>query len=383
MFNPGLSEIQELVATCDDTIDKLKGMGISPHNEKKLERIYTVREVEDMVQRSRTTISAHVASGDSAVDPVKHEGSGRVKGYTLEQVNKLREEFGTLPHRPAGSQCKVIAVQSFKGGVSKSVTSVHLSQYLATKGYRVLLVDCDPQASATSSFGFMPDSDFTIDNTMYRYFDGLAESLDYAIRKTYFPGVDLIPSCLAWYEVEFKMFDAVSNASDEDAGGFYQLLRDGLDTVADNYDMVIVDSPPALGMTSVNILAAADGIIVPTPPSMFDFSSTTQYFKMVDRVMQTAVPGKRFDFIKVLATKVERNKSRQMDFLDVLRTRFGFTMLRSTFLSTSQIPNAASFFRTLYDLPKSDLDRNVMTMLDELFAEIEGLIIRAWEGDHE
>lgn len=379
MLNPGLQEINELVETCESTINKLKAMGVSPYNQKKLERVFTVREVEDLVHRSRSTISAYVNSADSVVQPIKHETSGRVRGYTLEHVNALRQVFGTLPHRSASMPCKTIAVQSFKGGVAKSVTAVHLAQYLAIKGYRILLVDCDPQASATSSFGFVPDSDFTLDDTMNGFFQGMKDSLDYAIKPTYFPGVDLIPSCLAWYEVEFAMFNSVTDARPDEAHMIYQSLADGISTVADRYDMVIVDSPPALGMTSVNILAAANGIIVPTPPSMFDFASTTQYFRMVERVMQSAVQGKRFDFIKVLATKVERNKTRQMDFLDVLRSRFGYTMLRSTLLSTSQIPNAASFFRTLYDLPKSDQDRQVMTMLDALFEEIEGLVTQTWE----
>ena len=80
-----------------------------------------------------------------------------------------------------------------------------------------------------------------------------------------------------------------------------------------------------------DILAAADAIVVPTPPSLYDFASTAQYFKMVKRVIQSITPDKKFDFIKVMPTKVERNKSRQMDFLDIMRDRFVLTMLRSIF----------------------------------------------------
>ena len=80
-----------------------------------------------------------------------------------------------------------------------------------------------------------------------------------------------------------------------------------------------------------------------------------------------------------MPTKVEKNKGRQMDFLDIMRDRFGISMLRSIFSSTSQIPNAASLYQTLYDLPKSERDNAVMDMLDEVFGEIEGLIRKAWE----
>ena len=118
---------------------------------------------------------------------------------------------------------------------------------------------------------------------------------------------------------------------------------------------------------------------IPTPPSLYDFASTTQYFKMVKRVIQSITPDKKFDFIKVMPTKVERNKARQMDFLDIMRDRFGLTMLRSIFSSTSAIPNAASVYKTLYDLPKGERDNSVIDMLDEVFSEIEALIRKSWE----
>ena len=79
-----------------------------------------------------------------------------------------------------------------------------------------------------------------------------------------------------------------------------------------------------------------------------------------------------------MPTKVERNKARQMDFLDIMRDRFGLSMLRSIFTSTSAIPNAASVHKTLYDLPKGERDNAIVDMLDEVFGEIEALIRKAW-----
>jgi chromosome partitioning protein len=96
-------------------------------------------------------------------------------------------------------------------------------------------------------------------------------------------------------------------------------------------------------------------------------------------VIQSVTPEKKFDFIKVMPAKVERNKARQMDFLDIMRDRFGLSMLRSIFTSTSAIPNAASVYKTLYDLPKGDRDSAIIDMLDEVFGEIEALIRKAWE----
>lgn len=380
MFSPGIEQLEEIISKCEDTLEVLKDHGMSPKLEKHLERHFSVAEAETMVQRSRTTLTRQEKDPDRPVVPARHTKSGRVKGYTLEQINELRDIFDTSPRRRDGQRCKILSMQSFKGGVAKSVSTVYFAQYLAIRGYRVLVVDCDPQASATSSFGYIPDHAFTENDTMSLYINGTKDSIDYAVKKTYFPGIDLVPSCLPWYEVEFGLFNAVTHAENEEERlGYYQELREAIRTVEANYDIVLMDSPPALGMISINILAAADAVVVPTPPSLYDFASTAQYFKMVKRVIQAITPGKKFDFIKVMPTKVEKNKGRQMDFLDIMRDRFGLSMLRSIFSSTSQIPNAASVYKTLYDLPKGERDNTVMDMLDEVFGEIEGLIRKSWE----
>ena len=380
MFSPGIEQLEEIITKCEDTLEVLKDHGMSPQQEKHLERHFNVAEAETMVQRSRTTLTRQEKDPDRPVVPARHAKSGRVKGYTLEQINELRDIFETSPRRKNGQRCKILSMQSFKGGVAKSVSTVYFAQYLAIRGYRVLVVDCDPQASATSSFGYIPDQDFTESDTMSLYINGTKDSIDYAVKKTYFPGIDLVPSCLPWYEVEFGLFNAVTHAENEEERlGYYQELREAIRTVEADYDIVLMDSPPALGMISINILVAADAVVVPTPPSLYDFASTTQYFKMVKRVIQSITPGKKFDFIKVMPAKVEKNKGRQMDFLDIMRDRFGLSMLRSIFSSSSQIPNAASVYKTLYDLPKSERDGAVMDMLDEVFGEIEGLIRKSWE----
>src|SRR3546814_6652502 len=90
----------------------------------------------------------------------------------------MRGLFGTRPWRSADDPCCVMAVQNFKGGVGKSTLAVHLAQYLAIQGYRVALIDCDSQASATTLFGYVPDLDLTEDDTLYPFLrqDELARS---------------------------------------------------------------------------------------------------------------------------------------------------------------------------------------------------------------
>jgi chromosome partitioning protein len=228
----------------------------------------------------------------------------------------------------------------------------------------------------------VPDRAFDEESTIGPYLRGEHDSLKYAVIKSYFPGIDLIPSCLPLYEAEFSIFNAVSHADTaEERSEYYHEFSNAIATIEDDYDVVLMDSPPALGMISINILVAATAVLVPTPPSLYDFSSTAQYFKMIKRVIQGAVPDKKFDFIKVMPAKVDRGKSKQIDFLEIMRDRFGTSILRSVFAMTSAIPNSASFFQTVFD--QKAKDKRVLSMLESVFREIEIEIRKSWPSHRE
>ena len=102
------------------------------------------------------------------------------------------------------------------------------------------------------------------------------------MRKSYFPNVDFIPACLALYEAEIAIVMRVAASSHADqAVEFFNELKFGIQTVSDQYDLILIDSPPALGMISINVLLAADALLVPSAARMFDFSSTVQFFRMI------------------------------------------------------------------------------------------------------
>ena len=93
-------------------------------------------------------------------------------GYSLQQIQAFRKHFGTLPWRNAETDPPImIACQNFKGGVGKSTTCVNFAHYLALKGYRVLVIDTDSQATTTSMFGYMPDAEITQEHTLLPYLD--------------------------------------------------------------------------------------------------------------------------------------------------------------------------------------------------------------------
>ena len=181
-----VDKLEDILANSENFLQKMHELGVEPHERKQLQRLFSPSEAAEMVGRDRTTL-ARVESELGMADAPRRPGNNRRVGYTLDQVQAFRGHFATLPWRdPATDAPMVIACQNFKGGVGKSTTCVNLAHYLALKGYRVLVVDTDSQATTTSLFGYMPDADITQDATILPYLASEQSTLEYAVRKTYF-----------------------------------------------------------------------------------------------------------------------------------------------------------------------------------------------------
>ena len=372
-----IDKLGDILASSENFLKVMHERGAEPHRRKTLQRIFSPSEAAQMVGRDRTTLARAEAEIGLAGAP-RNPGNNRRVGYTLEQVNAFRAHFGTLPWRDAATdEPVVIACQNFKGGVGKSTTCVNFAHYLALKGYRVLVIDTDSQATTTSMFGFVPDSDIAVESTILPYLASEERTLDYAIQKTYFPGLDLIPACLALYEAEIAMVMRVAGqATPEQRIAFFSELKFGIQSVSDRYDVVLLDSPPALGMISVNVLMAADALLVPSAARMFDFSSTVQFFRMVHNYIGQLDSEKSYKWISVLTTLFDRRYQSQKEFFEVMRACFGDSVFQHVFFHASSLINAAAEFLTPYEQQKPD--RQVLEMMDGVFAEVEVAFLRDW-----
>ncbi|MGH8257066.1 MAG: AAA family ATPase [Steroidobacteraceae bacterium] len=372
-----IDKLGDILASSDQFLERMHALGVEPHQRKTLQRLFAPGEAAAMVGRDRTTLArAEPEIGLSALP--RNPGNNRRVGYTLEQVQAFRRQFGTLPWRdPATDPALVIACQNFKGGVGKSTTCVNFAHYLALKGYRVLVIDTDSQATTTSMFGYVPDADITQDDTVLPYLASEQTTLAYAVRPSYFPGIDLIPACLALYEAEIAIVMRVAGQpTPAQRVAFFSELKYGIQTVAEAYDVVLIDSPPALGMISVNVLLAADALLVPSAARMFDFSSTVQFFRMVHNYIGQLDPDKSYRWISVLTTLFDRRYESQKQFFEVMRACFGDSVFQRVFFHSSAVINSAAQFVTPYEQAKPD--RHVLEMLDNVFAEIELSILREW-----
>lgn len=372
-----LDKLSEMLASSENFIQRMHQSGNYPNKIKQLDRLFLPSEAADMVGRDRTTL-ARAETELGLESPQRNPRNNRRLGYTLAQIQEFRRHFGTLPWRNSQLDMPlVIASQNFKGGVGKSTTCVNLAHYLALKGYRVLVVDTDSQATTTQSFGYMPDADIKQNETLLPYLDGTETSLAYAVRKTYWPNIDLVPACLALYEAEMAIAAHLATQADrEQRVAFFSELKYGIQTVSEHYDVVLVDSPPALGLISINVLLAADCLLVPTAPRMPDFTSTVQFFRMMLDYISRIDPSKEYRWMSVLTTLYVDGFGSHKQFVEVMRTCFSDGVFQHVFFHTTEILNTAVQFLGPYERPKPN--REVLTMLDGVFEEIELRILREW-----
>jgi chromosome partitioning protein len=374
---PAIDKLEQILASSESFLQRMHELGAQPNARKVFGRVFNPSEAALMVGRDRTTLARAEPEIGMAQLP-RNPGNNRRLGYTLEQVQAFRRHFNTLPWRdPATDSALVIACQNFKGGVGKSTTCVNLAHYLALRGYRVLVIDTDSQASTTAMFGYLPDADIDESATMLPFLNGDEKDLTYSVRQTYFPNIDLIPACLALYEAELSIVMRLSQeAPREQKLAYFNEFKFGIQTVADNYDVILVDSPPALGMISINVLLAADALLVPSAARMFDFSSTVQFFRMIHNYIGQLDPQKSFRWISVLTTLYDRRYESQKQFVEVMRACFGEALFQRVFFHSSAVINSAAQFITPYEQTKPD--RAVLAMMDGVFEEIELAILREW-----
>ena len=288
-----------------------------------------------------------------------------------------------LPGRRDGDHLQIIGVMNFKGGSGKTTTSAHLAQRLALKGYRVLGIDLDPQASFTALHGVQPEFDLTDGGTLYdaiRYTDPVP--IRSVIRKTYIPNLDLIPGNLELMEFEHETPRALAQGN---AGLFFFRVKEALDQVEGDYDVVVVDCPPQLGFLTMSALSAATGLLVTIHPEMLDVMSMSQFLRMTSDLMDVIAEtgaDMSHDWMRYLLTRFEPTDAPQNRIVAFLRTMYGDNVLNATMLKSTAISDAGLTKQTLYEVERSAFTRSTydraMESLNAVNDEISDLIQRTW-----
>lgn len=202
---------------------------------------------------------------------------------------------------------KIIAVTNQKGGVGKTTTAVNLAACLAYKGKNVLVVDSDPQGNATSGLGINKD------NIEFSLYDCLADikKTKTAVLKTKFRGLSVIPSLPELSAAEVEL-------ASQPKREFF--MKNILSEVQDDYDFIIIDSPPALGMITINIMTAADSLLIPIQCEYYALEGLTQLISSIKSIKKSL--NKDLDIEGIIATMYDSRTNLSTQVLDEVTKHF-------------------------------------------------------------
>ena len=374
----GIDALGSMTTIAQGILALARKRALAPNLEKTARR-YTLTEVAELVPMPRKTLEYAIQTKDLP----KGDTSGRKRLFTLRDVEAFRRYASTLPWRAPGTRQAVVTVANFKGGVGKTSAAIHLAQYFALKGYRTLALDLDPQASLTTLFGLLPDSDIPDEATALPFFMGDTPRLADIIRPTHWHGLDLIPANLALSDAEFAL---AKRQGGETGFVFYRPLLEGLEALGDRYDIVVIDTPPAQGFITMNALFAATGLLVPLTPAMMDFASAALFLRMLtsnlEVINQYEGNEKSFDFVRILLSKFESNNKVHQQIERWVRKGFPGAVVAKN-LALSAALRTGPDMQTAYESFVGDRRtlRRAMEFLDDVNEEIEALVREHWVVD--
>ena len=419
-----------IAAACAAGRDDLAGRGLSEDGARKL-RLFSTWEITRYLIPVATAHFRRVLKQNPDLPQGQSETAGGAKWFTLDEVHRLRAHFGQtgskakeyLPYRPKGLPAKMVAVANFKGGVGKTSTAAHLAMSAALDGYKVLVIDLDSQASMTSIFGGkVADEWQTVFPLLARHYashlqsdnqrrvdrgdppvplddtltDALAVKTADLIQSTHWPNIDLIGAQLNLYWAEFqvpvwrmqgrgwKLWDALTDTLDADG-------------VLDDYDLIFIDTPPALGYLTINGLAAADILLVPMGASFLEFDSTGRFFDMLHTTFNSIEEGENlaaralgreemaFSWDAVRAVVTRYDGSQQAELAGLMQAYLGKTLSPHRQDFTALIGQAGEQVQGIYEADYRDFNRETYARgretFDATYAAFKTLLIGTWRRD--
>lgn len=354
-----------------------------PPNARKSAPSFSTAQLGEICNLDKTKLDYQIKKG---LLPQGEMTGGRRK-FSLADVQVWSKALRAKRLRPAGVDATVLCVANFKGGVTKTTTAVTLAQGLSLRGHNVLMIDTDPQGSATTLFGILPDTEVSEEQTILPLCYGDQVSIDSAIQPTYWSGIDIVAAAPILYSAEFVLPSRQSKQAQGGSFEFWRVLDHGIDSVRDKYDVIVIDTPPSLSYTTINALLAADGIIMPLPPSALDFASSSQFWdlfsSLTEDIYAAGKKAKEFDFIDILLTRVDTNDAAVGVVREWISAAYGSMVLSVDVPKTALTANASAEFGTVYDVDTSTISprtyRRAYDAYERVVDLVEDQVFNGWQ----
>lgn len=403
----------------------------SPEMEKTLRR-FSSWEVSELIFRVNQSTFRGKLAADPSLPVGEVEPDGRQRWFSLEEINALRRKLkinrkSLMPPRPAGKRAVRAAIANFKGGAGKSTVALHFAHAAALDGYRVLVVDFDPQATLSHSMGLTDVSEeHTVWGIMARDLIRETERMNFGpvgaetgaalprrhlpasitglglgelrladfIRPTSWPTIDAIPSCANAAFVEFASAQYRHLNPD---WSFFAAVSRYLDQIPDDsYDLILFDCPPAIGYQSMNAVFAADVLYIPSGPGYWEYDSTTSFIGQLSEALEDLSAGfdatlptgkvtlpKAFCDIRFLLTRFEPGNDLHRAMFDAFRKVFGDRVAANPVEMTRAVEQSGRFLSSVYEMDYREMTRETWrrarSTFDNAYQEFRDVVISAWD----
>lgn len=367
-----ISDIVDQAERATQMVNQIRSRMLQP-NAAKSAPVFTLTQLATLCGIDKGQVSYRVSKGDLPSGQLNEKGSRRE--FTLEETRTWVQSYRNEFMRPEGARAVTISIGNFKGGVSKTTTAMVLAQGLSLRGHKVLVIDADPQGSLTTLFGIMPDTEVTEQQTIAPLVYGDTTSIRSSIQPTYWAGVDLVAASSTLFSAEFVL---PSRQMKDPEFQFWNVINLGLEDVRDDYDVIIIDTPPSLSYVTINAFMASDAMIVPLPPNALDFASSAQFWSLFSDLASNLVVNagitKTFDFIHVLLARVDSGDVAS----DVVRSWIAATyaekVLPVEIPKTTVTLSSSAEFGTVYDINRYEGSAKTYSRARDAYDRVTDLV---------